>query len=288
MVRLERLVFVPPRACVLLPETNEPVDCSNPRALLVDRFEVTQEEWQAWLSTLDAESLVHQSSELWPSHHGSHPATGMTLGEARDFAALEGMRLPTAREWLRVAVGTRAQYFPWGKGSRESVANTLELRLEALAPVGSFESGRTPAGVYDLLGNAREWVLDDLMPLEERSKERAWAMGGSFLSRKRATYWLDEAADLDRDGRVEGNTSYNVIHYPPISRGRDVGMRLIADAEDWLREHARHWDTDRGTQARLEQVGENWGSSAIPLLKRLSAEADAGPGLMDLLRGASK
>lgn len=286
--RLERLVFVPARACVLLPETERPVDCSNPRALLVDRFEVTQEEWRAWLDGLEPAAEAHACLDFWSGNQPAHPATGMTLGEARDFAAGEGMRLPSAREWVRIATGTRAQYFPWGRGSKESVANTLELRLRALAPVGTFESGATPSGVYDLLGNAREWVLDDLLPAESRSPLRAWAMGGSFLARKRATYWLDESVDLDGDGRSEGNTGFNAILLGSRARARDVGLRLVADAEAWLRAEAPGWGTDEATRRRLERIGEGWGSAAIGLLEGLAAEPEAARGLEALLRGARR
>lgn len=281
--RLERLVFVPERGCTLLPETEQPVDCTNERPLLVDRFEVTQSEWREWLEGLNENADAQASLDYWTEVHPSYPATGMTLGEARDFAVLEGMRLPTSREWLRIAVGTRAQYFPWGKGSKESVANTLELRLGRRAPVGCFESGSTPSGVYDLVGNASEWVIDDLRPLDSRSDQRAWAFGGSYLDSKKRSYWLDEGADIDEDGAVDGNTSFNSILVEPLHRGRGLGMRLVADAEDWLELASKEWPDD---PARLEAVGRKWGSAAVEVLERLAAKPDVGVGIEHLLRGA--
>ncbi len=262
------------------------MDCSNARPLLVDSFEVTQAEWEEWLVLQGAEAAVQQSAEFWRDRAPTLPATGMTLDEAREFASTKNMRLPTAREWVRIAVGTRTQYFPWGKRSRESVANTLELKLGSLAPVGSFESGRTSSGVYDLVGNGREWVLDDLLPGDSRSTQQAWAMGGSYLSNKRPTYWLDEGADLDNDGRLEGNTSFNAIQLNPVHRGRDVGLRLVADAETWLRAVAGSWGADRATASRLERIGASWGPASIPMLESLTAEPGAAPGLASLLRGA--
>lgn len=287
--RLESLVFVPARSCVLLPETKTPVDCSNEVALLVDRFEVTQAQWMRWLDGLDSDALARSCTDFWQSRAPSKPATGMTLDEAREFAAGEGMRVPTGREWLRVAVGTRAQYFPWGRLPAESVANTLELELGDLAPVGTFENGRTPSGVYDLLGNAREWtIIESLLPPEEASSQRAWAIGGSYLSNKSATYLLDEGADLDNDGQIDGNTSFNAILLDPGLRGRDVGLRLIADAEDWLRAASKTWSAESLTEERLERVGRSWGSASIPLLERLVREPGAAPALEYLLRGARR
>ena len=272
---------------MLLPETEMPLDCSNKRALLVDRFEVTQQEWQNWLDGLAPESPAHRCREFWLGESPSQPATGMTLNEAREFAASEGMRVPIAREWVRVAVGTRAQYFPWGRLPKQSVANTLELRLGRPAPVGTFENGRTPSGVYDLVGNASEWVvIESLLPPELGASQRAWAIGGSYLFSQRATYWLDPGADLDNDGQIDGNTSFNAILLGPSHRGRDVGMRLVADAEEWLRARSKTWKLDSVTRERLERVGRSWGPASIPTLRKLAREIDAAPGLADLLRGA--
>lgn len=277
--RLERLIFIPEAPCILFPETRTRVDCSNPRPLVVDRFEVTRGEWSRWLESGPQVAGLQASQEQRRDGEARHPATDMTLDEAREFAASEGMRLPTAREWLRIAVGTRAQFFPWKPVPHASVANTDDLGLAHLSPVGTFEAGRTPAGVYDMLGNAAEWVVQvEVGPERALGDLRTWAMGGSYLSRKRATYRFDPEA--------EGSVTYNAWVLDPASRSNDVGLRLVADAESWLRERAAGWETDKAGAARLKLVGESWGQAAAPLLRRLSEESGAAPALKFLLLGA--
>ena len=320
--RLESLVFVPAGSCVLMSETSSPVDCSTVEDLLVARFEVTREEYRAWLDGGQAPPDARECLRFWSeAATGSEPATGMTLAEGAAFAASHGMRLPTAREWIRMTVGTRRQFFPWGPSARESVANTLDLKLERLAPVGTFEAGSTASGIYDLLGNAAEWSSDAIRPavidvaagrtwelswgvfapqrlyrfLEEVAvwassatrplvgmleDDRTWALGGSYLTRRREVYRYDAES--------EGQVAFNARQLDPRHRGRDVGLRLVVDAEEWLRSEASSWPSGRGLESRLEAIGQAWGSGAVPLLERLVAEEGAPKGLAALLGGALK
>src|SRR6185295_18284062 len=87
----------------------------------------------------------------------------MTLPEARAFADSRGMRLLTAREWIRIACGTRALPYPWGGTEASSVANTLNLGVGRPLPVGTFEQGRTPLSTYDMAGNVWEWVEEPIL-----------------------------------------------------------------------------------------------------------------------------
>jgi len=280
LARLERMAFVPPGTCVLLPDTLR-IDCSMQRALLVDRFEVTRGEWLAWLDGRGEGVPARRSVAFW--QRGSaplHPATGMTLEEARAFAAGEGLRLLSAREWVRVAVGTRAQEWPWGPFPAKSVTNTLDLGLSRLAPVGSFESGSTSLGVYDLLGNAAEWVEGVIPEPDGRTyDDRTWAMGGSYLSHKRPTYFPVTGDALQ--------VGFNAVVLDPRARARDVGFRVGADAREWLRSHAAELPGGARARERLEAIGERWGRSAVPLLRELT-EASAAPSLAGLLAGAQR
>lgn len=276
--RLERLVFQPEGSCVLFADTNAPIDCSGARPLLIDRFEVTRAEWSRWTAARDAEAEGNPAAEYWADLGPQEPATGMTLAEAEAFAADQGMRLPTAREWLRAAVGSRAQVWPWGPFPARSAANTLDLGLNRLAPVGSFESGSTPAGVHDLLGNAEEWVTD-LIEFDGEGlglDRRVWAMGGSFRRYKRESY----APGLD------GAPVFNAELVDREHRGDDLGLRLVADAETWLREASQSWESDPDSLRRLRSIGAQWGRAAVPLLRRLAGEPGAPPGLGALLAGA--
>ena len=182
--RLERMAFVPAGECVLPRAQRSGLDSSTHRPLLVDRFEVTRGDWLEWLEQRPGESelAAEEFRARWGEGGEDWPASWMTQGEAKRFAAAHDLRLLSAREWMRVAAGTRAQRLPWGAPAR-SVANSLELGLGRPSAVGTFENGRAGLGVYDLVGNVAEWVEGSLWDAEGAlAADRAWAMGGSFLS----------------------------------------------------------------------------------------------------------
>ena len=278
LVRLERLSFLPPGLCILPLNPGGGLDCSTSRALLIDRFEVTWAEWTAW----SEDALVANGANVAPVRtnaaplrtNENAPAVWMNRDEARQFAKAQGMRLPTAREWLRVAAGTRAQRWPWSSQDAESRTNTLDLRLSRAIAAGSFPLDATPAGVHDLLGNVAEWVDGELIPLQDSNESRAWAMGGSYLAHKRPIY------QHGRDGLAVCGELVE-----PDQRSIDLGLRLVVDAEEYLLASLHGWRPNAEEHARLVEIGKRWGLAAQQLLSELSKRPNAPIALDALLEG---
>jgi len=271
LARLERLVFVPSGVCSL---GREDFDCSNEHPLLVDRYEVTRREWMDFLARRprETESSGRRVWDGWESERGMLPAMFMDRAEALDFAAGEGMRIPTQREWLRISAGTRAQPWPWGPSPARSVANTLDLGLPGALEVGTFEAGATPSGVYDLVGNVREWVTADEEEVEVGGMVSA--MGGSWLAHQEPLFDWDSIRGLKK----------NELLVDPRHRAIDLGMRLVASAEEYLRNTASSWGGSPGARERVRAVGERWGRPAVELLEGMASEGPVG--IEWLLEGA--
>jgi formylglycine-generating enzyme len=97
------------------------------------------------------------------------PVTLVTWDDAQAFCAFRRARLPTEAEFERAARGPSGRRFPWGQLPNARLANHGRLGIDVtddsdgfseLAPVGSFNAGRTPDGFLDLAGNVAEWVYD--------------------------------------------------------------------------------------------------------------------------------
>lgn len=101
------------------------------------------------------------------------PITGVSWHDAVAFCSARGKHLPTEAEWEKAARGPDGAMFPWGDEPatcERAVIKERRRRSCGVAKLGgepdkgrTFEVGSKPAGIYglyDMSGNAWEWVAD--------------------------------------------------------------------------------------------------------------------------------
>jgi len=139
----------------------------------IDKYEVTVEEYRRF-AVATGTALPSWWPQVVPATWRRRPATGITWVNARAYAEWAGKRLPTQREWDRAARGVDGRSYPWGDAEAQSVEElACVARIGGLDPdvvawreayarhacsVGAHPRDRSPDGVYDILGNAMEWV----------------------------------------------------------------------------------------------------------------------------------
>jgi hypothetical protein len=145
----------------------------------LDRFETTRADWRSWLLAVQADrGLDPPDSAPGLGEDAALPMVGIDLHQARAYARWRFGRVPRHDELLHAATGGGLYRRPWGDVERVSWANTQELGVGGLTPVGAFESGRQPGGPFDLLGNAGEWTETPdprYLPLATRTRSPAAA-----------------------------------------------------------------------------------------------------------------
>ncbi|MEZ5965344.1 MAG: SUMF1/EgtB/PvdO family nonheme iron enzyme [Planctomycetota bacterium] len=193
----------------------------------LDRFEVSRRDFGQWLAVTQ-----RRPPAGWVADDGDavaeddpaslRPATRVDLDTARAYAGWRWCRLPTRSEWEYAASAGGAYRYPWGDYVRAEWANTSDLGLRQPAAIGTFESGRSPDGPYDLVGNVAEWSESlspsgwrDLVASPVLFAERSWLPRGQPAS----SFALLAAAPRPLPRQVVGGAY--------VGLGDAVGRRIL-------------------------------------------------------------
>jgi formylglycine-generating enzyme required for sulfatase activity len=165
-------------------------------AFFIDKYEVTNVFYRACVIEHICEPARQNGSSTRPSYYDStefndFPVVYVDWTMAEAYCEWRGGRLPTEAEWEKTARGTDGRTYPWGEGidctranydknissggqvgcpvdtpaslgkfSSHDLRRMLGVTVGDTTRVGSYESGQSPYGAYDMIGNVTEWVAD--------------------------------------------------------------------------------------------------------------------------------
>lgn len=221
-------------------------------AMFLDRFAVTNDEYQRFVQAGGYEQMSLWSPEIWPGvlhfvdqtgqpgprfwRYGGcragqerHPVVGVSWYEACAYARWVGKRLPTDAEWVKAGSWPVAspggppiqRKYPWGETMDRRRANLWGSGANSTAPVDDYEDGASISGVYQLVGNVWEWTSSSFGAWDPPAKrlELATPMksirGGAF-----DTYFDGHAACQFQSGES------------PVERRHNIGFRCAVGVCD--------------------------------------------------------
>jgi iron(II)-dependent oxidoreductase len=213
--------------------------------LLLDRYPVTNRQYQAfvdaggyeqislwdptvWPGILDfVDSTGHSGPRFWkdgkfPAGEGDHPVVGISWYEASAYARWVGKRLPSDPEWVKAGAwpvdvpgGKPLQRkHPWGDTMDRTQANLWGSGPGKTCSIHECNNGGTVGGVYQLVGNVWEWTTSNfgawdpaLRRLETPSQMKS-IRGGAF----------DTYFDCQANCQFQSGDS-------PMARKHNIGFR---------------------------------------------------------------
>ncbi len=145
-------------------DSEKPVHTVGMPDYYIDKYEATNKFYKDCVDAGWCIPPVKSSSATRPSYYedpefSDYPVGYINWNMARSYCEWRGARLPTEAEWEKAARGSGGRVYPWGNALNCDYANYQGCNKDT-TKVGSYESGKSPYGVYDMAGNVWEWVND--------------------------------------------------------------------------------------------------------------------------------
>ena len=179
------------------------------KSFFMDRYPVTNRQYREFIRATGYQPkdttnfLKHWVNGKIPPGEEDYPVIYVTIEDAKAYARWAGKRLPTEVEWQYAAQTEAGNEWPWIQETpvereEEFITNTLSvwhirgidstrcnLGDGYLYPVGKYEKGVNPYGLYDLVGSVWQLTSD---VYDNTTYRYIMVKGGSYFMPK-SSFW---------------------------------------------------------------------------------------------------
>jgi formylglycine-generating enzyme required for sulfatase activity len=139
-------------------------------AFYMDRYPITNAEYQRFINAVGYSPLVHMPDGRVPPGKEDHPVVNVSWNDAWAYAHWADKRLPSEAEWEKAASWDPVQRvktnYPWGNVWNASCCNIADKDGQGdTSPVAACSpGGDSPYSIADMLGNVWEWCSSAALP----------------------------------------------------------------------------------------------------------------------------
>jgi len=193
----------------------------------IDKTEVTNALYMKCISEggCTREQQYYYQDKLEDPKFSNHPVVNINHGDAEEYCNWVGKRLPTEAEWEKAGSGANNNLYPWGSVLPNGSLANFNKNVGGTTPVGSYPSGESMFGSFDMAGNVWEWVSDKYLASYYNNSPTENPQGPTDINL--AQYVL-------RGGSYKSNqlTILTTTRSMYIDDAReDIGFRCAMDAE---------------------------------------------------------
>jgi formylglycine-generating enzyme required for sulfatase activity len=150
------------------------------------------------------------------------PVVNVTLFQASTYCHWLGQRLPNQYEWERAARGPDLYDWPWGN-DQEPTPETANMPWQKFIPtrlesIDSHPQGKSPEGIYNLVGNAAEWTSSFLEGSTAYEPTQFWdgnpeTFNGTLSYARRGGSWKHDVNELALFDADLGTSAYDYLGF---------------------------------------------------------------------------
>lgn len=190
----------------------------NVNGFYLDQFEVSKSDYA---KCVEADVCDGRPFDIQDPQSTDTPIQYLSYYDAAVYCAWRKSRLPTEIEWEYAARGPNSLTFPWGNNFNGTYANFCDKNCRApkgiantawddkyleLAPVNSFENGKSWVGTYNMAGNIAEWTSTRVFPKNASNpSDFRIVKGGSYGSYAHqitgySRFWIEAQSNQEAIG----------------------------------------------------------------------------------------
>ena len=181
-------------------ESDQPVHHVNlTRAFYIGRYEVTQAQWTA---KMGSNPSYFQEANGFPGST-DRPVDKFTWNMIQPYLSTVGMRLPTEAEWeYACRAGTQTPFY--NGSTDDNTVGALSWCYQNSGGQTHAVGGKAPNGfgLYDMLGNAMEWVNDWVGNYYADSQTNPTGPASGYTHVLRGGYFGSVSANVQSSNRI--------------------------------------------------------------------------------------